>query len=254
MKTSYLLTISYFLSFFLAFSCGGSGDWRTASKESAAIAPPAIKQKDDIFQIYVARAWSWRGYFAVHPWVSWKKSEDSSYTTASVIGFRVRHGQSAVVVKEDLPDRRWFGSMPELIYEVQGKKARAVIEKTKALIEAYPYKNEYRAWPGPNSNTFVSYLIRNNPDIEAELPPHAIGKDWLVRSSVFDDSPSNTGYQFNVLGVAGVTVGIEEGLEFNLLGLSFGIDFNRPALKLPLIGRLGMSDREIERPPTEDAN
>lgn len=38
-----------------------------------------------------------------------------------------------------------------------------------------------------------------------------------------------------------MTVGLVEGLEINLLGLNFGIDFLRPALKLPLIGRLGMA-------------
>jgi hypothetical protein len=32
-----------------------------------------------------------------------------------------------------------------------------------------------------------------------------------------------------------------EGIEVNLLGLNFGIDFKSPALKLPGIGRLGLS-------------
>jgi len=32
----------------------------------------------------------------------------------------------------------------------------------------------------------------------------------------------------------------DEGIELNLLGLSLGIDFSRPALKLPFIGRLGV--------------
>src|SRR5690606_38388987 len=64
-------------------SCGSNGSWRTASKESANIAPLAQEVKEDIFQIYVARAWSWRGYFAVHPWVAWKKAGEEQYTTAS---------------------------------------------------------------------------------------------------------------------------------------------------------------------------
>jgi hypothetical protein len=39
--------------------------------------------------------------------------------------------------------------------------------------------------------------------------------------------------------VAGVTLAVAEGLELNLLGLVVGIDFARPALKLPGLGRLG---------------
>jgi hypothetical protein len=34
----------------------------------------------------------------------------------------------------------------------------------------------------------------------------------------------------------------EEGIELNLLGLSFGVDVLKPALRLPFIGRLGVSE------------
>jgi hypothetical protein len=36
-----------------------------------------------------------------------------------------------------------------------------------------------------------------------------------------------------------VLAGWEEGVEVNLLGLTFGIDLNGPALKLPIVGRVG---------------
>jgi hypothetical protein len=51
--------------------------------------------------------------------------------------------------------------------------------------------------------------------------------------------PSGTGGQLSLFGVAGVAVGIREGLEVNLLGLTFGIDPASLSLKLPLIGRIG---------------
>jgi hypothetical protein len=43
--------------------------------------------------------------------------------------------------------------------------------------------------------------------------------------------------------VLGVTLAREEGLELNLLGLNFGVDFYRPALKLPFVGRIGFGER-----------
>jgi hypothetical protein len=55
-------------------------------------------------------------------------------------------------------------------------------------------------------------------------------------------APSGTGIQLSLLGLAGVLVGWEEGVEVNLLGLTFGLDWNRPALKLPGLGRLGAPD------------
>ncbi len=51
--------------------------------------------------------------------------------------------------------------------------------------------------------------------------------------------PSGTGGQLSVLGVVGVGAGLQEGLEVNLLGLSFGIDPLGLAVKLPLNGRIG---------------
>ena len=46
----------------------------------------------------------------------------------------------------------------------------------------------------------------------------------------------------------GVLAARQEGLELNLLGLSFGIDFLRPAIKLPGIGRLGVSKSRLVQP------
>jgi hypothetical protein len=42
-----------------------------------------------------------------------------------------------------------------------------------------------------------------------------------------------------VLGIAGIAAGLEEGLEVNVLGLTWGIDPKNLSLKLPLIGRVG---------------
>jgi hypothetical protein len=36
-----------------------------------------------------------------------------------------------------------------------------------------------------------------------------------------------------------MTLAREEGFELNLLGLTFGVDVAEPALKLPMVGRLG---------------
>ena len=52
-------------------------------------------------------------------------------------------------------------------------------------------------------------------------------------------SPSGTGAQLNLFGVLGVLGGLEEGIELNVLGLTFGVDPADVALKLPLAGRFG---------------
>ncbi|GAB7264965.1 hypothetical protein DZJ_15150 [Dickeya ananatis] len=47
------------------------------------------------------------------------------------------------------------------------------------------------------------------------------------------------GVQVSLLGILGLTVGAEEGIEINILSANLGVDFNPPALRLPFIGRLG---------------
>jgi hypothetical protein len=74
-----------------------------------------------------------------------------------------------------------------------------------------------------------------------QLPPTAIGKDYLPNGAPVGVTPGGRGGQLSLLGVAGVLAGWHEGLEVNLLGLTFGIDVRTPALKLPLAGRLGVS-------------
>ena len=139
------------------------------------------------------------------------------------------------------PDRRWHGAAPEILYALRGESAEAAIPKIQKAAKGYPH--EYKVWPGPNSNTFTAYVIRRVPELRAELPPTAIGKDFLLNGGFVARSPSGTGFQLSLKGLLGLTVGIEEGFELNLIGLTFGVDLNPPALKLPVLGRVGMSQR-----------
>jgi hypothetical protein len=43
----------------------------------------------------------------------------------------------------------------------------------------------------------------------------------------------------SLFGLLGLTASRIEGLELNVLGLTFGVNPFDPALKLPIIGRLG---------------
>jgi hypothetical protein len=86
-------------------------------------------------------------------------------------------------------------------------------------------------------------VVREVPELRVDLPPTAIGKDYLGMMPLAL-TPSGTGGQLSVLGVAGVAAGWEEGLELNLLGLTFGIDPRSLSIKLPLLGRIGPAESE----------
>ena len=99
---------------------------------------------------------------------------------------------------------------------------------------------DYQAWPGPNSNTFTAWIARAVPELELDLPATAIGKDYLG-SSIFGAAPSGSGVQVSLGGVLGMAISAVDGVEFNVLGLNFGVSPN--GVKLPMVGRVGGSSR-----------
>jgi hypothetical protein len=214
-------------------------NWRLASRASVGLAPDPTVTREPVVQVYAARAVSWRGYFGVHTWIAVKPADAAAFTVYEVTGFAVRRGGSAVRISQRPADGRWFGSAPQLLADMRGGGVDALIARIGHAVEAYPYQDSYRIWPGPNSNTFTAFVLRQVPELRADLPAHAIGKDYLG-PRLFARSPSGTGLQASVFGALGVLAGIEEGLELNVLGLTFGIDPNDLGLKLPLVGRVGI--------------
>ena len=214
-------------------------DWRAASREPVGLAPDPALVSEPVVQVYAARAVRWRGYFGVHTWIAVKPAAAREYTVYEVTGWRLRRAGSAVTIGPRAPDARWFGNAPRLLAEARGAHVADVIERIERAAAAYPYAERYRVWPGPNSNTFTAHVLRAVPELRADLPATAIGKDylgttWLARA------PSGTGWQINAFGLLGLLAALEEGLEINVLGLTFGIDPADWALELPLAGTLGL--------------
>ncbi len=227
------------------FIVGASGawnkDWRTASRESSGIAPDPARTPEAVVQLYAARAFNWRGIFGVHTWLSVKEAGAPAYVVYQVVGWRAYRGLPVLAVQEDIPDRLWFDSRPRVMADLRGPVAERAIRGIRKAAESYPYPETYRLWPGPNSNTFTAYVARNVPELTAALPSNALGKDYLDQGQFLARTPSSTGWQLSLHGVLGAALAVQEGLEINLLGLVFGVDVARPALKLPFVERIGLS-------------
>jgi hypothetical protein len=120
----------------------------------------------------------------------------------------------------------------EAVIEAQWTGAEA--ERLIAVLhhpELYDDRDTYRAWPGPNSNTYVAWVLRES-NVPFDLSPLAIGKDWrgwigagvtTTRSGLHLESP-----------ILGLKVGVLDGIEVHVFALTFGFAFLKPALKTPL--------------------
>ncbi|MDF1587397.1 DUF3750 domain-containing protein [Marinimicrococcus flavescens] len=239
-----LLAAFAFVLLPIVFTAGVLGStarhWSTARWDSAGLAPAPAAHPGPVVQVYAARAWGWKGAFAVHSWIVLKPENAEAYERWDVVGWGVGRGLPAVRRNIREPDGYWAGSRPELVGSLEGAEAAAAIPRIQAAIERYPYRDTYRTWPGPNSNTFVAWLIREVPELKAEMPANAVGKDFLGTTALFAAAPSKTGFQISLFGLLGLTLALQEGVEVNFMGLVLGLDPQDLAIKLPGVGRLGM--------------
>jgi hypothetical protein len=213
-----------------------SVDWQSADRSSAGLLPSPAQHPDALVRVFAARTVRWRGIFAVHSWIVVKESNAPRYTRYDYTAWG-----EPIRVNGFAPDGRWFGDMPKVIAAADGDAAGRMIPRIRAAVEGYQLRTygDYRAWPGPNSNTFVTAIMAAAPELGATLPPTAIGKDFPYNGDIFGLTPSRTGVRVTLGGYLGLTVGWVEGIEINFLGAVFGLDLRRPAIKMPGLGRLG---------------
>lgn len=175
MKKLVLLSI---LTLFMLLNGCSDGDWRTASREPAGIAPDPAHSREAVVQVYAARAWGWRGWFAVHTWIATKGTDEPYYTVYEVIGWRGNRGLPVLRIEPDTPDRHWYGERPQLLADYRGQQVDELIDQINAVAKRYPWPTEYRVFPGPNSNTFTGWVISQIPDLDVHLPFTAIGSGY----------------------------------------------------------------------------
>jgi hypothetical protein len=223
----------------LLYRIDGSGpNWRDADRSSIGVLPPPALGRAAAVRIFSAKTVRWRGILASHSWIVFKAENASSYTRYDYTAW----GERPIRLNGFEPDGRWFGQTPQLVFAADGDAASALLPKIQAAIAGYAWRNEgdYRAWPGPNSNTFITAVMDAVPEIQASLPPTAIGKDYPYDGKWLRKTPSGTGLRLTFGGYGGLTVGWVEGLEVSILGAVAGLDIRRPAIKLPGFGRVGV--------------
>lgn len=241
LKAAQLLFVLFFLlplgvSAAVYAARGAGTDWWGADRSSAGLLPPAAAP-GAVVRVFAAPTVRWRGIFAVHCWIVFKPEGAPAYTRYDYTAWG-----EPIRMNGFAPDGRWFGQVPEVVFAADGGAAAALIPPMRAAIAGYAWRNlgDYRAWPGPNSNTFVAAVMDAVPGISLTLPPTAIGKDYPYDGRWLRPTASGTGLRLTLGGFAGITLGWVEGLEVNILGAVAGIDLRRPAIKLPGLGRIGM--------------
>lgn len=219
--------------------------WHQLPRHATHSLPDPVSHRDTaIVKVLSAPAFGWRGYVAIHPWLIYKRAGQTEYNRFEVIGW----GRVNVVRRNHAAaDALWYGAAPEVLVAHQGPAAQAMIDKIENAIATYPYAQSYQSYPGPNSNTFIAHIGRKVPELNLDLPPTAIGKDYQPWQHPITAPPSGRGIQLSLGGFVGLILSPREGIELNLFGAALGLDFNCPALRLPFLGRVGINGTWTEQ-------
>lgn len=173
------ILLSVTLTSLLISGCFSGKNWSFANRQSAGIAPDPAITKEAVIHVYGANTWGWRGLFAIHTWIATKYSNQKNYTVYDVVGWRTYQGNPVMNIKTDIPDRFWFGEKPRLIKEHRGEGVDEMIDAVNKAAEIYPWKTTYKAFPGPNSNTFTAWISKQVPELKITLPFSAIGSGYI---------------------------------------------------------------------------
>ncbi len=220
---------------------GGPSSYWEADWSSTGLLPKAADHPAAMVRVYAARTGRWRGIFAVHTWIVIKDRNGQSYQRFDKVGWG-----TPIRVNAYPPDGRWYSNLFTTVFAADGAKAEKLIPSIRAAVRNYRFgkHGDYRLWPGPNSNTFTSCVISAVPEIDVVLPPTAIGKDHPCDGRMLAFRSTEGGFRTSLGGYLSVSAGKTEGFELSIFGAVIGLDFRRPALKLPGFGRIGMSARQ----------
>ena len=120
------------------------------------------------------------GSDGLYRWEVWDKSSSCPTSWGHV-------HQNLLPSKIGMPRRFFRSSNDNVGYwdaRLEGTLTGKIAETMGTFIESncpsYPFKDQYHFWPGPNSNTFIQWILNSVSGHTLQLPPLSFGKNYRV--------------------------------------------------------------------------
>jgi hypothetical protein len=128
-------------------------------------------------------------HFAVHPWVVTVKNGISTrweiihrkYDGKERFGYVYKNfytNPTQGIKKKLTSSDYWDATLIASLSGYQKSQAQRIVDFIEYQSPHYPYKDIYKFFPGPNSNTYIGWILKEFPTIEIKLPWNAFGKNF----------------------------------------------------------------------------
>lgn len=140
--------------------------------------------------------------FAIHPWFVVNKKGvltrwEVGHTKEIASNYFGYIRSDGLPLFEGLPmlgyslPYRWSGKRIKLLGSIEGDEnslAQRVADFIEKSTTAYPPRDRYRLG-GPNSNTYIQWVLNHFPEWNVQLPRNAIGKNYRILSNTAKKIP-----------------------------------------------------------------
>ncbi|MCR9246394.1 MAG: DUF3750 domain-containing protein [bacterium] len=198
-----------------------------------ALRPSAVEDRPELLLVKSVRipdrSWlPWYTRWAEHLWIDYKLAGKWQRVEWNDVDHVLEYEISPTAA---FADERWDEGVA-VHAVVTGHRAKLHAASIRARAAGYPCAVHYRAWPGPNSNSFVAWLV-DQIGLAVDLPHTALGKNFTTWVDA-GLTTGGTGLHVDTLPL-GVEVGLTEGVEVRLFGIGFGVTLWPPAIELPFL-------------------
>src|SRR6185295_6075774 len=118
----------------LAFR-GGPTHWSDWDRSVISHLPPAAQHQQARILVMSGRTRGWKGAVAVHSWVVVKGESERNWRRYDVAGW------GDPLRLNWWPPDLWFGEYGQVIVDIEGPRAQALIPRVDAAIRSYQYAN-----------------------------------------------------------------------------------------------------------------
>jgi len=195
------------------------------SCQQSSIDPAATAVVKDV---RIPKDMPWYSRFASHSFVDFRSAPKSPWRRIEIVNKDSGLTMDEISTEEVFRSQRWGN--PVRIVSQSKLDGHVLASQIDAYRKSYD-DSLYRPLPGPNSNTFTGGLLQSVDGLSGVLDHNGVGKDFR-----WDAGPASGGSGMALqTPLVGMEVGVKEGLNLNLIGLSAGMGIWPPAIKLPFL-------------------